>query len=34
MSSAKDSYIYMNNCHMGNAARNAKALKKKLMSNA
>lgn len=34
MSSAKDSYIYLNNCHMGNAARNAKALKKKLLSNA
>ena len=31
---AKDTYIYMNNCHMGKAARNARALKKKLISDA
>lgn len=31
---ASDTYIYMNNCHMGKAARNARALKRKLMGNA
>lgn len=32
--SAKDTYIYMNNCHMGKAARNARTLKRKLMGDA
>ena len=30
----KETYIYMNNCHMGKAARNARALKRKLMGDA
>jgi uncharacterized protein YecE (DUF72 family) len=34
MSNAKDTYIYLNNCHMGNAARNARKLKTKLSANA
>jgi len=29
-----DSYIYMNNCHMGKAARNAKQLRRKLTEDA
>lgn len=29
-----DSYIYMNNCHMGKAARNARQLRRKLMEDA
>lgn len=31
---SEDTYIYMNNCHMGKAARNARALKRKLMGDA
>lgn len=34
MSSVSETYIYMNNCHMGKAARSARALKKKLMKDA